>query len=365
MPDFKPIPTPPSQYWRMFRTRALPVIAFASAVVAMTFLWDQESAPGAMIGEVYAPSGTLNAPRAGWIEGDAITMFREVLAGEKIAEIRTLPPEHAGLALAVIQEEIRMIRLGFGDHTLDQQRNQISLQSMRRDWLMARADLASLGVRMRQAEADYLRLKQLSTIGAESQATLEQARAMFEAMTAEKSEKRRLAESLETAVQHAGTDFPDGVIPDVAAGVAAALDWKEAELRRLEAELAPVPILAPFNGRLTRVIHHSGEFVNLGAPIAELRSREPESIIGYLKAPFPITPEVGMEVEIAPRSGTRGRASRATVLGVGPQFEALQPAFMRPLPVTLEERALPVQISLPEGMPLVPGDIVDIRLPRS
>lgn len=365
MPDFKPIPTPLSQHWRFFRTRALPVIVFALAVGTMVWLWDQESAPGAMIGEVYAPSGTLNAPRGGWVDGGSVEMFREVRAGEEIAVIRTIPPEHAALALAVIQEEIRMIRLGFGDHTLDQQRNQFSLQSMRRDWLLARSDLAALRVRMRQAEADFQRIRQAARLGAESQASLEQAQAMFEAMAAEKVVKLELATSLESAVAQAALDFPDGSQHGIGAGVTAALDWKEAELRRMEAELAPVSIIAPFHGRLTRVLRHTGDFVNLGEPIAEIRSHDAVSIIGYLKAPFALTPEVGMEVEIVPRSGGRAIASGATVLAIGPQFEALQPAFMRPMPVTIEERALPVQISLPEDTPLVPGDIVDIRLPRA
>ncbi len=365
MPTYKRIPTPWSQHWRYFRTRALPVIVFSAAVGTMAWLWDQEAAPGAMVGEVYAPAGTLNAPRAGWIEGGRIKMFREVRAGEEIAVVRTLPPEHAALALAVIREEIRMIRLGFGDHTLDQQRNRISLQSLRRDWLLARSDLAALRVRMRQAEADYLRVKEIAGRGAESLAAKEQARAAFEAMTAEEAGLAELAESLEAAVTGAEQDLLGGDSPaDIGAGVAAALDWKEAELRNLEAELAPVSIIAPFDGRLTRIFHHTGDYVNPGDTIAEIRSRDPESIIGYLRAPFPLTPEVGMEVEVVPRSGGRAVASRATVLGIGPQFEALQPAFMRPLPVNLEERALPVHISLPADTPLVPGDIVDIRLPR-
>lgn len=365
MPDYKPIPTPLSQHWRFFRTSALPVIVFALAVGAMAWLWDQESVPGAMIGEVYAPVGTLNAPRAGWIEGGPIEMFREVQAGERIAIIRTMPPEHAALALAVIHEEIRMIRLGVGDSALDQQRNQFSLQSLRRDWLLARSDLAALRVRMRQAEVDYRRLERLADLKSESQAAMEQARAMHEAMVAEETEKSRLTDSLEAAVAETGSQFPEGNQPNIGAGITAALDWKEAELRKLEAELAPVSITAPFGGHLTRIYFHSGNFVNLGEPIAEMRSREAESIIGYLKAPFPIKPEVGMEVEIVPRSGSRAVAARASVLGIGPQFVALQPVFMRSLPVTIEERALPVHISLPANMALVPGDIVDIRLPRA
>jgi multidrug resistance efflux pump len=355
----KPIPIPLSERWRSFRTRVLPVLVFAAAVSAMAVLWQQESSPGMMAGEVYAPAGTISAPRDGWLESTAIEMFRHVRAGEEIAMVRTMPPEHVGLALAVLQEELRMIRLGVGDPVLDQQRNQLSQHGLRRDWLLARSDLAALRVRMRQAEADAARIAILAAQGAESQATLEQARAIHEAMVAEANEKSRLAGTLEAAVQQAGIEQPADA---ASSGLNAALEWKEAELRRLEAELAPIPIIAPFNGRLTRIFRHPGDFVALGEAIAELRSGEAQAVIGYLRSPVTQRPEVGMEVEIFPRSGSRTSGVKASVLAIGPQFEPLQPAFVRPMPVTLEERGLPVHISLPEGVLLVPGDIVDIRL---
>lgn len=365
MPDYKPIPTPLRQHWRLFRTRLVPVLVFTAAIGSMVWLWEQERAPGVMIGEVYAPSSTVSSPRGGWLEGGPVEIFREVRAGEEIGIIRTMPPEHAQLALAVLREEIQMIRLGVADPVLDQQRNLLSLQGLRRDWLLARSDLASLRVRKRQAEADFIRIEQLANEGAESQSALEQARAVYEAMVAEAKEKTILAESLQVAVEEVDSQLEDRGRPDAGAGIAAALDWKEAELRRLEAELAPVAMYAPFDGHLTRVFRHPGDFVNIGEPIAEIRSKHAESIIGYLKAPFAVHPEVGMEVDVVPRSSGRAVAARASVLGVGPQFEALQPAFLRPMPVTIEERALPVLISLPEQVSFVPGDIVDIRMPKS
>jgi multidrug resistance efflux pump len=360
MLDYKPIPTPLSQHWRLFRTRLLPVLVFTAAIGAMMWLWEQESTPGVMIGEVYAPSSMVSSPRGGWLEGGPIEMFREVRAGEKIGVIRTMPPEYSQLALAVLREEIEMIRLGVADPVLDQQRNLLSLHGLRRDWLLVRSDLAALRVQMRQAELDLTRLEELARQGYESSSAIEQARALYEAMVAEVKEKTSLAELLQTAVKEVDAQVEDRGPPDV--GITAALDWKEAELRRLEAELAPVAIYAPFDGRLTKVFRHSGDFVNLGEPIAEIRSKHAESIIGYLKPPFPFRPEVGMAVDVIPRSIGGSEAVRARVLAVGPQFEALQPAFLRPMPVTLEERALPVLISLSDKVSLVPGEIVDIRL---
>ncbi len=116
---------------------------------------------------------------------------------------------------------------------------------------------------------------------------------------------------------------------------------------------------------MTKVFRHPGDFVGVGEPIAEIRSKYAESIIGYFKAPLPVRPQVGMEVDVVSRGSGRSTSVRARVLAVGPQFEALQPAFLRPMPVTIEERALPVLISLSEQASLIPGEIVDIRLLKS
>jgi len=364
MPDYPPIPIPWSQHWRQFRMRLLPVLVFLVALVAVATLWERDAAPGFIVGEVHAPATTVNSPRAGWIEGEAFMMHRKVEAGEEIAIVRTMPPDQARLALAVLQEEIRMIRLGVGDPIIDQQRNQLSWQGLRRDWMLVRSDLASLQVLMRQAEADMNRFESLASKGADTQSNYEQARASFMAQMAEVEEKTRLAADLESAVSAARTAITGSEGMDLAVGIAAALDWKEAELRRLEAEIAPLSLISPIAGRVTRIFHHPGDFVNQGDPVVEIQSDQPDFVIAYLKPPLAFQPEEGMVVEVVSRRGTRAVAGRAMVLDIGPQFGLLPAVFQRPLPVTIEERALPARISLPETVPLMPGELVEIRQVR-
>lgn len=364
MADYTPIPIPWSQHWRQFRMRLLPVLVFLVALGAVATLWERDAAPGFIVGEVHAPATMVNSPRAGWIEGETLVMHRQVEAGEEIAIVRIIPPDHARLALAVLHEEIRMIRLGVGDPIIDQQRNQLSWQGLRRDWMLVRSDVASLQVRMLQAETDMKRFESLVTRGADTQSNYEQARALFNSLKAEIEEKTRLAAELETAVSAARSVSSETEGLDLAVGIAAALDWKEAELRRLEAEIAPLSIVSPLAGKVTEIFHHPGDFVNLGDPVIEVRSDQAEFVIAYLKPPLAFQPEPGMEVEVVSRRGTRAIAGRATVLDIGPQFGLLPPVFQRPLPVTIEERALPARISLPETMSLMPGELVEIRQPR-
>jgi len=361
MAELNPIPIPWSQRWRQFRMRMLPVLVFLLAVAGIAILWEDDAAPGSIVGEAYAADTTANSPRAGWIEGDPFTLHTSVEAGQEIAIVRPLPPEQARLALAVLQEELRMIRLGVGDPVLDQQRNQISWQGLRRDWLLARSDVASLRVRMRQAEVDQQRYEVLLAKGANPLATYEQARALFLALKAEKEEKVRLAAELEATVTLARHSAMASGENDVAAGIAAAMDWKEAELRHLEAEIAPLSIQSPIAGRVTQIFQHPGNFVNLGEPILEVRSEKAEFVIAYLKAPLAFDPKPGTEVEIISRRGVRAVAGRAKIIDLGPQFTLLPAVFQRPMPVTIEERALPARISIPDSISLLPGELVEVR----
>lgn len=346
----------------------MPALVFILVLGVIAALWERGSAPGSVVGEAYAPVTTVNAPRAGWIEAQPFTLHATVEAGEEIAIIRPLPPEHARLALAVLQEEIRMIQLGFGDPVLDQQRNHLSWQGLRRDWLLVRSDLASLQVRMQQAHTDMKRSESLVATGAKAQADYEQACALYLSLKAEAEEKARLAGELETSVstrRHSDNTGGGDMDETMDAGIAAALDWKEAELRQLEAQLAPLSLISPLSGKLTAILQHPGNFVNLGDPVVEIRSDKAEFVIAYLKPPLAFQPESGMHVEVISRRSARAIAGRAVILDIGPQFTVLPAAFQRPLPVMLEERALTARVSLPDTLFLVPGELVEIRVPES
>jgi len=117
------------------------------------------------------------------------------------------------------------------------------------------------------------------------------------------------------------------------------------------------------SGRVSKVYRWIGDAVKLGETLLEIRSEEPRMIIGYLKPPLAVDPKVGMEVVIVPRRSAPGDGGNAKVLAIGAQHEPVPLALMRQMPYMTEERALPIQISLPQRLDLKPGELVDIRLP--
>ena len=93
-----------------------------------------------------------------------------------------------------------------------------------------------------------------------------------------------------------------------------------------------------------------------------LSSKETASgrIVTYLPQPLWLQPKVGMAVEIRARSLHHGAAA-GKVLAVGHRLEPI-PAALRSrnhLPV---EMGLPVVVSRPCELAILPGEVVDVRL---
>ncbi len=361
MSDYRPIPIPLRQRWRNFRTRFMPVVVFSIAALATALLWEEKSSAPMLMGEVYAPQGPVAAPASGVVEGLALQIYQDVRAGDVIGTIRKIPTPQAEAALEALRAEIRMIGRGAGDPALDQRRNLLSWQGLRRDWMLARAELASLRVRMRQAEADSMRYQRLVGHGAESQAIYEQAKALFDSLFAEEAEVRQLVDDMGKAVGDSRPDVDRGLPDD---GLKSTLEWKEAELVSLEAQLEPLPLVVPYDGRVTLVYRRNSDFVSEGEPVVDIRASRADFIIGYARQPIRQPLEIGMGIEVIPRLGKVAEAGKARLVSIGPGFEALPPALMRPLQAMSEERALRLLISLPEGSRLRPGEIVDLRLVR-
>ncbi len=358
MSDFRPVPTPWRYRWRELRMQALPLAVFALAVGAVLFLWEREVAPPVISGEVYGYRGEVAAPRSGILFELGVRPFDDVQAGEVIGRLRLLPEDETAAALDVLRAELALARAGGLDPVLDQERNLLNRQGLRRDWLQARADLAALTVRAREAEVELRRVRQLHVRNQVSEAEFDRAQANFDALAAEKEERRRLVDELEELAGEYGREATGA--DERSRMLAATLDWQEKRLRRLELELRPVELRAPVSGMVTRLHRNPGEFVSEGDPVVDVSARTAEFIVGYLRMPAVVEPREGMVVKVSSR-GARRVAGEARVLRVGAGFEALGPAFRHPVALR-EERALPLKISVPPEFPVRPGEVVDLHL---
>lgn len=134
-----------------------------------------------------------------------------------------------------------------------------------------------------------------------------------------------------------------------------------AEPKLAEAQLNPVQLCAPMDGTVTAIHFRPGEFVTPGQPIVTIATDEPTRIIGYLRPSGGGEPKSGAQVLVRSRGGQR-LTGTAQVIEVGSQLEVLPPALQSSVKLAGAELALPVNISLPAGLDLRPGELVDLSI---
>jgi multidrug resistance efflux pump len=142
----------------------------------------------------------------------------------------------------------------------------------------------------------------------------------------------------------------------------AAIAVQESKLRLTEAELSPLVVKAPIDGIVTTIFHRVGEAVTAGQPIVAIATFNPVRIVGYLPVPLAAQPTVGMEVQVRTR-GLRRELGKATVTEVGTQLESVPATLLGPIHFASIVQGLPVDISLPPNLKILPGELVDITLP--
>lgn len=367
MERLEPIPSPPGTLWREFCHRVLPVLVFAAAVLGVARLWDGQFAGYHAFGEAEPRRAVVSTVEGGLLTAVNVQRFQEVRAGDVIAEIEYADVDNVRADLAALAADLKLTRARMA---IDESRNDQGLETLRVRWLEARAELASERAVLVQAQADYERNLALRDSGVVSVAELDLSRAAFESTQAAVAERERLVESLAASLPQLETADRERQGGSLSV-IEEALSAQEEHLARA----GSARLRAPIDGVITLLHHRQGERVPRGAVIATVTAREAEHILGYVRAPLSIVPEPGMKVEVRTRGGDR-QVGQSTVLRVGADLQVLtapvqnfggDPTLAQQMPSVLSyaaERGLPFLVSVPSGMRLHPGELVDVFLTR-
>jgi multidrug resistance efflux pump len=346
-----PIPTPPAQLWRQLRLQYFPVVVFVAGVAAAAFIWMHWVAPPTLVGEAEAVRTELRSAQAGTLVDVNVDLLQPVKAGQIIGRVIVNDPKILEATLAVTRAEIEVLRTS----------TSLTIEQLRIDWLNKRVQLVALQGQLQQAEATLARTQTLHRNNLVTEEEYEHAKNARDAITAQIKVQSELIARLEPEARP--NPASDRAIPTASRGLRAAIKQKEEELRLIEAQLSPVPLVAPIDGVVTLLLRRSGEIVGSSEPILQISATQSKRIIGFLRQPFPSDTKPGMSVEVRTRTFLR-RTGTATVTEVGHQLEPISPtllAAMR-LPVSTipTEFGLRVHVSSPSGLTLRPGEQVDI-----
>jgi multidrug resistance efflux pump len=190
-------------------------------------------------------------------------------------------------------------------------------------------------------------------------ARFEAEKVKFEVLTTKIDEQAKQIEDLQKSLTELAEKKKTGE-PDPFAD---AVDKKARELGLM---LKPSVLKAPISGMVSIVHHVKGERILRGMPVVSINDPETRRIIGYIRQPVTRVPSTNDSVTITTRTQTR-QTARGQIIRVGSQLEPINPALFAADSKRMEV-GLPIVVSVPSGMQLVPGEYlnlhIDYRFPR-
>lgn len=355
-----PIPTPAGQVWRQIRLQYLPILIFGLGLAGAATIWTQWVAPPTLVGEAEAIRAELRSAQAGTLARLEADLLQPVTAGQVLGYVYVSRPEILDASLAMIRAEIEVMRTTL-DPVMSQQRAVLDFDRLRLDWMSKRVELASLEGSLHQHESTLARSSRLHASKMITDEEYDLARNARDTVAAQVKAQAELIKRLEPSMKNSDLSKPEST----AQGLQAAIQHKLEELRLLEAQLGPVPLVAPIDGVITLIHRQTGEAVAVAEPILQISATRAKRIVGFMRLPVSTEPKPGMTVEVRTRRHQRV-AGIAQITHVGAQLEPISPtllALMR-LPITTipSEFGLRVMVTPPEGLALLPGEPVDLIL---
>jgi multidrug resistance efflux pump len=374
------IPTPWKLRLTRFCYRGLPVLGFAGCLVITLCLWQRQGSVPMIPGEVVAVrmdvtsrSDGLLAPlaREPWslydpVEANQIiarlddrTVLAQLDVGRKdLARIR------ADLDAAVVK-----ISLDQSDRDLNYVREatQLAVEHQRTLlWLLERriqSETDRLELRRCEARIEHLRpLHEKNAIPELQWVEESLSRSIVAKRLDEGLAALHKAEKAERTLREQAEKLPARVAAEAAKLLTpfqAAIESQRARVRELELAGDQLIIRSPIDGIICAILRRPGENIRAGDPIVTVANPRGQGIVSYLRQEDRLRPQPGMAAEVRPRLLT-GRAVATRVERVGPQFEPI-PLHLCRDPKT-PEWGLPVFIAIPDGLPIRPGELLDVRL---
>ena len=361
-PALPPIPIPPRLRWQAFCREWMPWLVFGVGVVLVVQLWEGAATAPSFVAEAEAQRAEVRPLTTGVLANVSVAVGQPVQAGQVVGHLITTDPQLMAARLAVLRAELEMLVVTM-QPALDQQRVALDYERLQLDLMRQRVELAALRANLSQAETSLSRIESLRRSQGVAEQMYDEAVIRRDRYAEQVDEQMRLLEQLDPALRQLNP-AAHGPAATPQEALRAAIRVQEERLRLIEAELSPVPLLAPADGVVASVQRRPGEVVTRGEPILQIVSPHSERLVGFVRQPVQREPEVGSLVEVRTRGASRRRIL-ARVEQVGAAMEPIMPTLLAAMRLSdSAETGLRVQLSLPESLGLRPGEQVDVVLRR-
>jgi len=353
-----PIPTPPEQHWREFRIRLLPAFVFALVLASLFLTWSNFVQPVSIVGQVETNSVAIITTVPGLLTDLALNRFDEVTNGQILGQIEVFEPEQIKAEIAAL----------ISADNLAKAKSELMEWGKQDNAIATRQALFNEKMLLRVAMVDYQQASNVVAIDEKLRSTTNGvpsaiSETIYLAHVAQrdalKSQVAGRIDLVDAYIKEMEQILPlqTNVFANLEIAVKADIAFQTNQLMQLQ---KPIILRAPMSGRIIAVNHHSGERVAAGTTILAIASSRADKILGFVRQPINFRPKVGDTVSVRTRT-TRRKACDAQVSRVGLQLEPVNPMLL-PVIKPAPELGLPIALTLPPELDLLPGELVDIKL---
>ena len=378
MTDRKRISVPWARSWSRFRSSVLPLLTFIPVVALTLWMWDRQGQMPNMVAEMEAVQVDVVAGADGLLvplSRQHFTLFDTVQANELVARLDDRPTRAAidtlRTEIARLRKEMDAAEVQFTfdeiDHQHDHQREATRFawlaERRRLDVLDRRAQIEADRVDLRRRDVRLIFLKRIKAPGVVTAQELVEtqlqrdviAKRIEQNMAALAEANKQRLSALESLKQFPPIETVDLIT--LLAPIQASIAVRESRIYELQIEIESLDIRAPISGTICTIHCWPGQALRAGDPIVTIAADHGRYIVGYVRQAYRFRPTAGSEVDVFVRaSGARPRSAR--VERVGPQIQ-LVPPHQRRDPM-VPEWGLPVRITIPDGVRVRPGELVDV-----
>jgi len=374
----KPVPTPWRYRWRRIRYGVLPVVVFALATAATGWLWSRHLTLPNATGEVGAVRVEAVSPSDGRLiplDGPPLQLYAKVRKGQVVARLDPGPSE---ANLETLQKELVRLQnqleatqaqvteqqqARLHDELVQKRQLEQTIERLRLDIQDRKTLIQADEVELARLEEKYDAVEKLYQQGVESRLALVNIKSQRDVIQKRlEGNREALKEALDQMAaceerlrRYRLTQAAE--MEKILAPLKAAVEAQKKRIEEVQLQIENLLIRSPIDGVVTAIHKWAGQNVLAGDPVVQIASPETQYILAYVRQETGVRPTVGMTVEVAVRRLPR-LSALAKVEEVGPQFEPVPPRQLRD-PNT-PEWGLPVRISVPKSLDLVPGELVDV-----
>lgn len=349
------IPTPLAQRWREFRIQVFPVVTFCAAVAGVVLMWSRYVMPSNVVGAVESLHANITSTVPGTLQELKVERFQVVTNGQVIGQIVTVTPALLQASIEAMKKDLDVMRARM---ITDEDRNHIQYEDMRLTLFSEKVQHAVNRVNLRQAMADFKRADDLfhaKPVALISEDLYEMAKTKMEALQVSVTDGAKFLDEKERTLPTLRPTTTNSL------SVLAAIEAEEKKIREIN---QPTILTAPMDGMVTTINARPGEKVIAGLPLVVISGNQPRRIVAYVRQPVNLRPKVGDTVQVR-RTSFQRNSDVATVTVVGTQMELVDPVLLPAANARVPEVGLPFSLTVPPGLDLIPGEIVEIVLKPS